>query len=43
MSNGDNIDKIINIETQKRKNMKKDTKINISQYSNMINYERMYF
>ena len=38
MSNGENIDKIINIETQKRKNMKKDTKINISQYSNMINF-----
>ena len=38
MSNGENIDKIINIETQKRENMHKDTKFNISQYSEMINF-----
>jgi uncharacterized protein YkuJ len=38
MSNGENIDKIIIKETQRRKNMKKDTKINISEYSNMINF-----
>ena len=38
MSNGENIDKIISIETQKRKNMKKDIKFNISQYSKMINF-----
>ena len=38
MSNGENIDKIINNETQKRKSMNQDTKFNISQYSKMISF-----
>ena len=36
MSNGENIDKILKIETQKRKNLKKEAKFNIRDYSEMI-------
>ena len=38
MSNGDNIEKKLHIETTKRKIFHKDTKFNIREYSKMINF-----
>ena len=38
MSDGENIEKKLNIETKKRNILKKDTKINIIDYSKMINF-----
>ena len=38
MSDGENIDKKLNYETRKREELKQDTKINIIEYSNMINF-----
>ena len=38
MSNGESIDKIIDIETLKRKNLKKDTVINFDEYLKMIHF-----
>ena len=38
MSNGENIDKILNIEIEKRKNLKQKIQFNITDYSKMINF-----
>ena len=38
ISNGENIDKILDIEIEKKKNQKKDIVFNFDEYSNMINF-----